>query len=273
MSYFTREEQITCAIARSFSENDNFCAVATCNSGSVALALAKELYAPKLSLVGWANGRYCTFKNLTFPHIPGSPPKGSIETTFDSDEAFSLVVRGKWFVIMQAVQIYQYGYSNLSLIGRDKSRPTQVFVGSRGVPTNTVVMPRTLYFSSNHSSRLFVEQVDFRSGLGYGSERKCGDVKWGQPIEIITNLCVLDFEPNSGRARLRSLHEGVSLDEVIENTGFELILPKDVPMTVAPSDAELDLIRNEIDPAGVHRLDFLRGEHLKAALGEIAKYR
>ena len=268
MTNYTREEQITCCIARSFSAEDNFCAIATSFSGSVALVLAKELYAPRLSLVGWAEGKYAILKDLRFPTTPGSPPEKCIETVFSSEEAFSLVVGGKWFVIMQAVQIDQHGYTNLSLLG-DKFKPTQTFVGSRGVPTNTVVMPRTLLFVSNHVSRVFVKEVDFKSGVGYGDERKTGTVKWGAPIEVISNLCLMDFEEETGKARLKSLHTGVSLEQVKENTGFDLIIPEEISETPAPTDEELRLLRDVIDPCGVRRLDFVRGEEYKQVMSEI----
>lgn len=268
MTNYTRDEQITCCIARSFTEEDDFCVIATSFSGSVALVLAKELYAPGLSLVGLAEGRYAILKDIRFPMTPGSPPEECIETVFSTEEAFSLVAGGKWFVIMQAVQIDQYAYMNLSLLG-DKFRPTQSFVGSRGIPTNTVIMPRTLLFVSNHVSRVFVEEVDFKSGVGYGEERKEGIVKWGAPIEVISNLCLIDFEEKSGKARLKSLHTGVSLGQVKKNTGFDLIIPEDLSETPAPSDEELRLLREVIDPCGVRRLDFVRGEEYKQVMNEI----
>jgi acyl CoA:acetate/3-ketoacid CoA transferase beta subunit len=171
---------------------------------------------------------------------------------------------------MQPVQIDQYGYMNLSLVG-DRDRPSAVFVGSRGVPDNTVNGSRTLYFVPNHLKRVFVEKVDFASGLGYGKERKEGRIEWGAPLKIITNLCVMDFEEESGRVRLKSLHTGVTLDQVKENTGFELILPDPVPETEPPTSEELHWIREIIDPSGISRLDFVKGEAFKRVLSEIMK--
>ena len=63
-------------------------------------------------------------------------------------------------------------------------------------------------------------------------------------------LGVFDFETPDNRMRLRSVHPGVSVDEVVENTGFELVIEGDVPESRAPSDEELRLIREEIDPEG-----------------------
>jgi glutaconate CoA-transferase subunit B len=114
-----------------------------------------------------------------------------------------------------------------------------------------------------------VEKVDFKSGVGHGKERKEGIVKWGAPIEIISNLCVVDFEEETGRARLKSIHTGITLGQVKENTGFELIIPESISETGAPTDEELHILRNIIDPVGVRRLDFARGEEYEQVLAEI----
>ena len=179
-----------------------------------------------------------------------------------------MCVRGKYFIIMQPIQVDQYGYMNLSLLG-DMHKPSSVFVGSRNVPSNTVNMPRTLYFVPRHLRRIFVEKVDFKSGVGYGKERREGIVKWGAPIEIISNLCVVDFEEETGRARLKSTHANITLDEVKENTGFELVIPAMISETSAPTDEELNLLRNTIDPLGARRLDFVRGEEYRQVMTEI----
>ncbi|MBW2367192.1 MAG: hypothetical protein JRH15_04835, partial [Deltaproteobacteria bacterium] len=205
MGNYTVEEQLVCYIARSFKPEDDFSVLATTPSNSIGLALAKALYAPRLSLIGITNGKYALIRDIRFPFIPGSLPDKCIETLFDTEAVFGLVTRGKYFIIMQPVQIDQYGNMNLSLLG-DKYRPSKSFVGSRNVPTNTVNAPRTLYFVNNHLKRVFVEKVDFISGVGYGKERKEGVVKWGAPIEVISNLCVVDFEEETGRARLKSIH-------------------------------------------------------------------
>jgi acyl CoA:acetate/3-ketoacid CoA transferase beta subunit len=169
---------------------------------------------------------------------------------------------------MQPVQIDRNAYMNLSLVG-DKLKPSAVFVGSRNVPDNTVNQPRTLYFVPHHSTRVFVDKVDFISGVGYGKEREEGLAKWGSPIEIISNLGVIDFDPETGRARLKSMHTGVSLNQVKENTGFDLIIPEPLPGMDPPTEEELHWIRDEIDPLGVRRLDFVRGEEYKQVMAEI----
>ena len=68
---------------------------------------------------------------------------------------------------------------------------------------------------------------------------------------MVSNLAVFDFETDDGRMRLRSLHPGVPVDEVVAATGFELHIPDDVPTSREPTEEELRLIRDVIDPTGL----------------------
>jgi acyl CoA:acetate/3-ketoacid CoA transferase beta subunit len=70
-------------------------------------------------------------------------------------------------------------------------------------------------------------------------------------VRVVTNLCVLDFETPDHRMRLRSVHPGVSVDDVVAATGFELEIDASVPESRLPTDHELQLIRELIDPNGL----------------------
>ena len=72
---------------------------------------------------------------------------------------------------------------------------------------------------------------------------------------MITNLAVLDFETPDNRMRLRSGHPGISIDQIVEATGFELVIPEDVAETRLPTDDELRLIREVIDPRDLRKGD------------------
>ena len=63
----------------------------------------------------------------------------------------------------------------------------------------------------------------------------------------------MDFEEGTKRMCLKPVHPGVTVKEVIENTGFELIIPKEVPTTPPPTEEELNILRNRVDPAGLLR--------------------
>ena len=75
----------------------------------------------------------------------------------------------------------------------------------------------------------------------------------GGPRYCITPLAVLDFEPVSKRMRLASVHPGIDVAQVVERTGFSLIVPHEVPLTTGPTAEELEILRSRVDPRGVLR--------------------
>ncbi len=162
---------------------------------------------------------------------------------------FDLVWRGKRHVMMGAGQLDLHGNQNISVIG-DHATPKVQMIGSRGAPGNTISHP-TSYWVPNHSRRVLVESVDFVSGVGW--DRGAHEIR-----RVVTNLGVFDFDTPDHRMRVRSLHQGVTIDEVAENTGFELAVPDDVPETRAPTDEELRLIREVIDPGELRTTEVQR---------------
>jgi acyl CoA:acetate/3-ketoacid CoA transferase beta subunit len=87
-------------------------------------------------------------------------------------------------------------------------------------------------------------------GVGYDRARKLGpaESRFHHLKRVVTNLGVLDFESVDNRMRLRSVHPGVTVDDVIAATGFELVVPDDVPESRTPTAEELSLIRDVLDP-------------------------
>lgn len=169
---------------------------------------------------------------------------------------------------MQPAQIDKFGNMNISLIG-DKKKPKAALVGSRGVPDNTSNGGRVYYNVADHNVRSFVEKVDFVSGCGHTGARKEGLIKYGHPKKVFSNLGVFDFDEKTGRMRVVSLNIGVTKQQVVDNTGFELIWPNPVPETPAPTEQELMYIREIVDPAGIRRADFAKGEEFKKIMDEL----
>jgi hypothetical protein len=89
------------------------------------------------------------------------------------------------------------------------------------------------------------------SGIGYRRAAEAGEwVAAHHDIRrVVTNKAVLDFETPDHRARLRSVHPGVTVDEVVELTGFELVVPDHVPPSGEPTPGQLAVLA-ELDPAG-----------------------
>jgi acyl CoA:acetate/3-ketoacid CoA transferase beta subunit len=167
-------------------------------------------------------------------------PEGNTEGWLPYAKVFTMVAAGRRHVMMGAAQIDRYGNQNISCIG-DWARPKAQLLGVRGAPGNTVNHPVS-YWVPRHSRRVFVEHVDMVCGVGY--DRGATDLR-----VVVTNLAVLDFRTPEHAMRLRSVHPGVELADVLKETGFELVVPADLAVTRGPSAAELDVIRR-LDPDG-----------------------
>jgi len=176
---------------------------------------------------------------------------GEIEGWLPYREVFTMLAAGRRHVMMGAAQIDRHGNQNISVIG-DWKRPRAQLLGVRGAPGNTVNHPVS-YWIGRHSPRVFVPRVDMVCGVGY--DRGARELR-----VVVTNLAVLDFGgpdfegPDFGGTervmRLRSVHPGVEVAEVVAATGFPLAVPGEVPVTREPTAAELALIRDRLDPAG-----------------------
>lgn len=160
---------------------------------------------------------------------------------------FDVIGTGRRHVMMGPVQIDQYGNANISAIG-DFRQPKVQLLGVRGAPGNTVGHA-TSYWVAKHSTRAFVEQVDMVAGVGHDRAAAAGDsaTRYHDLRRVVSSLGVFDFD-DDGRMRLVAVHPGVTVDEVVEATGFELVIPDEVPETRAPTDEERRLLDEVIDP-------------------------
>ncbi|MDX6197134.1 MAG: hypothetical protein QOJ79_285 [Actinomycetota bacterium] len=206
---------------------------------SIGARLARETFAPDLLL---SDGE-ATY--VAGAWALGAAPPDAAEGWIPYRAVFDLVWSGRRHVMMGASQIDRYGNQNISCIG-DFAKPTNQLLGVRGAPGNTVNHP-TSYWVPKHSPRVFVEKVDMASGVGYD---KPGRGPFHEIRRVVTNLAVLDFATPDNSMRLASVHPGVSVDEVVEQTGFALDT-SDVAETRLPTDEELALIRAVLDPKSI----------------------
>jgi acyl CoA:acetate/3-ketoacid CoA transferase beta subunit len=160
---------------------------------------------------------------------------------------FDVVWSGRRHVMMGASQLDRFGNQNFAFIG-DWDQPKAQLLGFRGAPGNTI-QNTTSYWIPSHSPKVFVEKVDVVSGIGYDRAAALGPAgRFHNLRHVVTNLGVLDFETPDHSMRVRSVHPGVTVDEIVAATGFELVVPDEVPETRAPTPDELELIREVIDP-------------------------
>ncbi|MFJ4273590.1 CoA-transferase subunit beta [Streptomyces coelicoflavus] len=211
---------------------------------AIGARLAKLTFSPDLLLTDG--------EALLMADVPavGQRP-GAVEGWLPFRQHLALTATGRRHVMMGASQLDRHGNQNISCIG-DWARPTRQLLGVRGAPVNTLNNP-TSYWVPKHSARVFVERVDMVSGVGYDRAAAAGPAatRYHRLPEVVTNLGVFDFETPDRTMRLRSLHPGVTVEQVTGATGFALTVPDEVPFTREPTEAELRLIREVVDPKGL----------------------
>lgn len=148
---------------------------------------------------------------------------------------------------MGGAQVDQYGNLNSSFIG-DPAKPKVRLPGSGG--GNDIASLAKMIVAMPHEKKRFVEKVDFVTSPGYlngGTTRDDSGLTTGSMHKVITNLCIMDFDEESKRMRLEALHPGVKVEDVLENTGFEPVIPEKIETTEPPTEEELNIL-NELDP-------------------------
>ncbi|UXJ55131.1 CoA-transferase subunit beta [Pseudomonas citronellolis] len=178
--------------------------------------------------------------------------RNGYQPKFDSWMGFSRIFDNVWggrrHALVGPTQVDRFGQANISCIG-DYARPKAQMLGVRGFPGNSISHANS-FFVPAHSRRVFVEgEVDMVASVGYNPAR----LARGWTLDdidirlVVTDLCVLDFQGPQRQMRVRSLHPGVELAQVLDNTGFDLALPARIPTTAAPTAQQLELIRR-LDP-------------------------
>ncbi len=171
---------------------------------------------------------------------------------------FDVVWSGRRHVIMGATQLDPFGNHNFAAVGDDYTRPKVQMIGFRGAPGNTV-NHATSYWVATHTRRVFVDRVDVVCGVGWDRAEGAGPAatEFFDLRRVVTSLCVFDFGGPAHRLRLASVHPGVSVEDVEAATGFAFPRIEPTPETRVPSDEELRLIREVIDPANLRETERL----------------
>ena len=155
------------------------------------------------------------------------------------------------YTFLGGAQIDAYGNLNSTLIGADYSRPQVRFPGSGGANDLASLCWRILVVTI-HDRRRFVDKLDFLTTPGYltgpGAREAAGLPPGTGPYRVITDLAVLGFHERSKRMQVLSLHPGVGLEQVRQATGFELEVQDPLQTTLPPTERELHILRDEIDP-------------------------
>jgi glutaconate CoA-transferase, subunit B len=143
---------------------------------------------------------------------------------------------------------------NINLFGIRDGEGGWKVRGPGGIALSTMSTNCAGYYivMQRHEPRTFVERVDLITALGDRTERERLRLPGGGPRFVLSPLGVFDFD-DAGDMRVRSLHEGVTLDAAREATGFPLVSTDSPAVTDPPTPAELDLLRGQVDVEGTLR--------------------
>ncbi len=216
----------------------------------LAAALAQKLRSPDLTIVveGGSVGPEL---------LPGRLPISTNEMRVAHrammlpgiTDTFLLAQRGFLEVgFVGGAQIDKYGNLNSTVVGTYDT-PKVRLPGSGGA-NDIISLCRRVMVVTVHEQRRFVPRVDFVTSPGFlsgGFSRMEAGLLFGRVSRVVTDLGILGFDEESKAMRLESLHTGVELQEVIEKTGFELLLQNEISTTEPPTQEELSTLRN-LDP-------------------------
>jgi len=152
-----------------------------------------------------------------------------------------------------ALQCDKYGNLNTTHIKKSDGG-IRHFTGSGGA-ADIANMARNVFIIQKHESRKVCEAVDFATSVGCykgGNSRQENGIPAFEGVTVFTNLCIMKTGKESGQLELQSLHPGVTIEQLKENTGFDLIIPKDYEITPEPDHEYLDILRNVVDPKKIY---------------------
>jgi len=147
-------------------------------------------------------------------------------------------------------QIDMYGNLNSTIIGDDHDKPRVRLPGSGGGNDVGSTCWQTIIIMQ-HGKRRFMPKIDFITTPGYlsgsGAREAAGLPPNTGPYRVVTDLCTLGFDENTKRMKLFALNPGITVNDIVENTGFELIIPDKIEQNDKPSVEELRILREEVD--------------------------
>lgn len=271
----TADEQMVVSLARHF-DNESICAAGAVSPlAIISYFLAKKMHAPKLVTMMISSGlvdpavrpmlllmaESVDFETSVF-HCGG-------EDTYHWYYQRGLVSHE----VVSAAQIDKFGRANNIQLTTPSGKIVRL-PGQGGMADVANLHQNFLMYIPRHSPLTFVEEVQIASaarGLITDDERQAVGLQAGY-TRIVTNLCIFELNKETGLLEVVSIHPGISEDELVKSTGFEIIKAKDFHITAPPTPEELQLIRSEIDPLGIRRLEFIASSERTQLIDEILTY-
>lgn len=259
MAYYTMNELMAVAASKELRDEElGFIGVGT-DGRAYTMAVGIPMIAARLAQMSHAPNFTIFWNNLLSPKLDEIPPYLTQDfltkwpcafqpvTCEDKNE---MLANGRFDVSFDsASQIDQFGNMNITAIG-DYKKPKVRLVGCLAQPDHFAFVKRPIILT-DLKKRTFVEKVDFITSVGYldgGDSRVKAGLKPYGPWKVITDKCILNFANEERKMQLESIHPGITLEEVLDNMDFQPVIPEVIKTTEEPTEEQVKVIRNVIDP-------------------------
>ena len=249
---YSKSEIMIAASARQLGDASNcFVGVGLPN---IVCNLAQRTVSPRLQLV-YESGIYGA-RPERLPLSIGDPTLASGATAITSMfELFAFYLQAGRIDVafLGGAQIDRFGNLNTTVIG-DYAHPKVRLPGSGGA-CEIAIHAKQILVIMRQAARSFVDTLDFRTSPGHSGDPAHDAARgWhgSGPTAVVTDLATYTFDPQTGEMTVATLHPGVTMDDVRSNTGWDPKVSPGLGETLPPTQEELRLIREELDPAGVY---------------------
>ncbi len=219
------EERLAILLSRNVHDWETSACGALSFIPATAMLLAREMHAPNVEIIILGSKEYSPFVSGKDFHFLAQ--RGEMDLFFIS-----------------AIEIDKHGNFNLHVIG-DRDEPDVLMPGQYGTGLLYYAVPRIVMFRTEHTTRTFVEQVNYISGAGTSPE---GVRRRTREVTVVTPMAQLRFNMETRLMELASVNEGFTADQVAENTGFDLGIDGPVETTPMITDAEVRALRTAVKP-------------------------
>ncbi|WP_445486985.1 CoA-transferase subunit beta [Rhodopseudomonas sp. RCAM05734] len=247
-------EKLAVLLARDMTDGEKAIIGTNSDIQLAACNLARNMQAPRLWWISGPGGMV----NPTRDHLLSTADYENLESAEAWMDLPNMIDFIDWqihffdFAILSALQVDRFGNINTVVVG-DQHKPRVRGPGTVGISALCGLAKRFYVFVTRHDRSAFVPRVDFLCGAGHmegGNSREQMGLPPGGPKLVLSPLGVFDFEPRSKAMRVRSVHPGVTLEQIHEATAFDLIVDGTPPVTDMPTVEELRILRQVVDRRG-----------------------
>lgn len=253
MSQYTPSELLICLSSRVMEDGST--AFIGTGIPMLAAALAQNMHAPNLVPIFEFGGTGAILEKLPLAvgdmrtYNRGVHASGICDLMETAQRGF--VEYG----FLGGAQIDCYGNLNSTVIGNHE-KPKVRLPGSGGGNDVGSFCWRTIAIMK-HDKQKFIPKIDFITTPGYlsgpGAREAAGLPRNTGPYRVVTNLCIMGYDEKSKKMKVLSLNPGITLEEVKDSTGFDLLVADQLSENHVPSEKELKILREHIDPTGLYR--------------------